>query len=284
MAATTATPLSLENTATAADTASPASQAAFRRPTAWPPRMWHSRPANTPSAASSSARPTMLVTDSVSRGCSAHKRGQQAGPRNLSQQQQSQEVNQGDVDGMQSEIHPVIAGRVRAVAQHRVVEQKRERGERPVESRGDAGIPVFFGEDLPDVGGSHGSYARVLLDGDPVVERETGLKRVGVGQQGGEPQAQQDGQVAPPLEQRCGGADRAQRAAGDAGTGAGPLASLLHASPGTPPRVRASLTARRMAAATASAAATPEHVDVGLRGSPSESAKTVSPSNMVFTG
>ncbi len=54
-------------------------------------------------------------------------------------------------------------------------------------------------------------------------------------------------------------------------------------SPGTPPMVFASFTARRIACATASAAAIPS-VLISARRSPSERAKVVSPSSIVFTG
>jgi hypothetical protein len=54
-------------------------------------------------------------------------------------------------------------------------------------------------------------------------------------------------------------------------------------NPGTPPSVLASLAARRMASARASAAATPRML-ISAWWSPTESANTVSPSNIVFTG
>ena len=60
---------SFENSPTACAAARPASHATLRRPAAEAPFTWHNKPANTPKAASRSARPTILVTDSVSSGC-----------------------------------------------------------------------------------------------------------------------------------------------------------------------------------------------------------------------
>jgi hypothetical protein len=55
------------------------------------------------------------------------------------------------------------------------------------------------------------------------------------------------------------------------------------ASPGTPPKPFASFTARKIACANASAAATPS-ILISPSSDPSESANTTSPSTIVFTG
>src|ERR1039458_2001061 len=71
MAARTTTALSFENSPMVTASARPESHASLRQREAAPPWTWHSRPASTPKPASRSARPTMLVTDSVITGCTA---------------------------------------------------------------------------------------------------------------------------------------------------------------------------------------------------------------------
>ena len=77
-------------------------------------------------------------------------------------QPQRQAVNQQDVAGMQQKIDPVIAAGLVAVAENRVVEEIRERGEGPVEAALAVGPPVGSMKDQPDILRGGCAQARIL--------------------------------------------------------------------------------------------------------------------------
>ena len=96
---------------------------------------------------------------------------------------QPKKVDQHDVVGVEEEIDRVIPVRVGAVAQHRIVEQERERAQRTIE----AGIrrgPILPGQDAVNLHRCDRLNARVLEDDPVVIQQKWSVERVGVSQPG----------------------------------------------------------------------------------------------------
>ena len=94
----------------------------------------------------------------------------------LPHQPQRQSVHQQDVAGMQQEIDPVIAGGLVAVAEDRVVEEIRERGDGPIEAALAVGPPVSLVEDQADVLRGGFANAWILQKQALVVKSEAGAE------------------------------------------------------------------------------------------------------------
>jgi hypothetical protein len=81
---------------------------------------------------------------------------------------------------MQSEIDPVVAGRMSATSKDRVVEEVRERGQRAVNSAHRSLVPIILRQDEIDVVWRGGFDARILQNQRAIVEYEACSKGIGV--------------------------------------------------------------------------------------------------------
>src|ERR1700693_6263000 len=109
-------------------------------------------------------------------------RGDAGGHPKLTNQPQHQKVHQHDVSSMQEEIDPVISSWLILVPENRVVEQIRDGGKGTIESGLARRPPVRVLKNQADV------LSRSLRDPwiskkPLVVERESGLERIGKCQQ-----------------------------------------------------------------------------------------------------
>ena len=78
---------------------------------------------------------------------------------------------------MQNEIDPVIAFRALSVPEHRIVEEKGQNRERPVEPGFDCGPPIAVPEDQSDI--LEGSRVDLFfLQQNAVIERKPRVKLV----------------------------------------------------------------------------------------------------------
>ena len=103
-------------------------------------------------------------------------RRQGKGQRRLAKNQYAQGVYQRDVGSVQNQVHPVIARRVRSVAENRVIHEVRKRGQRTVQIGGGLIYPIAFRKNA--VGVLQGCLVdtRVLQDRRFVVVNKTGIE------------------------------------------------------------------------------------------------------------
>ena len=96
----------------------------------------------------------------------------------------------------------MVAGRVLAAAEDRIVEHQGQRGERPVDAVHEARCGVVLGEDLPDVVRARLVNARVPVDAEGVVQREARLEGVGVHQGSEGAEGEEGKEMGAPAERR----------------------------------------------------------------------------------
>ena len=171
---------------------------------------YSSRPPSTPIPASRSARPTMLVTDSVSTGCTAHSAAVHAAGRHPASRRPSAYTS-STLTACSSEVDPVVAGGVLAVAQSRVVEQVRKRGQRPEQPALPVRPPVGVPEDEVEILRRGRADPRILQNQPAIVHRESRAERVGIHRQRQQAKSHPHQNMAPPLRYRRGGALRLPR-------------------------------------------------------------------------
>jgi hypothetical protein len=93
-------------------------------------------------------------------------------------------IHQQNVDDVQEQVDGVVPGGPVLVAEDRVVEQIRQRRQRPIETAFADRPPVRVLNDQIEVRARRGVDARVLEDQRFVIEREAGAERVCVGEDG----------------------------------------------------------------------------------------------------
>ena len=111
-------------------------------------------------------------------------------------QLECQQVNERGVDPVQQDVDPVVTRGALRVAQHGVVEQVGQRGDGSVEPSLEAWPPVLAAEDQSEVQLVESADARVFQDLELVVEGESGVEGIGVGEQEHGAQGENDKPVA----------------------------------------------------------------------------------------
>jgi len=86
----------------------------------------------------------------------------------------------------------VISAGVGAVAQHRIIEQQRESGDRAIEAVASLGPPVVFSQDEFEIFGGDGLQARILRDDGFGILRQSEAEGIGVRRQRDEQQRRAD--------------------------------------------------------------------------------------------
>ena len=120
----------------------------------------------------------------------------------VGEHRERQAVDEDRVDPVQQQIEHVVAGRVLAATEDRIVEHQGQRGERPVDAVHEARCGVVLGEDLPDVVRARLVNARVPVDAEGVVQREARLEGVGVHQGSEGAEGEEGKEMGAPAERR----------------------------------------------------------------------------------
>ena len=92
----------------------------------------------------------------------------------------------------------MISAGVGAVAQHRIIEQQRESGDRAIEAVASLGPPVVFSQDEFEIFGGDGLQARILRDDGFGILRQSEAEGIGVRRQRDEQQ-----RLIPPSDPRA---------------------------------------------------------------------------------
>jgi hypothetical protein len=174
MTAARTTALSFEKMPTAATAASPACLAAFH--------------VHQQAAKHGQCRQQIGAPDDVRHGFGGERMN---GPHRrdaerdlfLARQSPRQRVRQEDVRHLEHKVNRVIARRPVPVSEHGVVDEIRQRGQRPIQTGLAIRPPVRVLEDEGDVRGRRAVDARVREDQSFVVEREAGVEGIRVGEE-----------------------------------------------------------------------------------------------------
>ena len=83
--------------------------------------------------------------------------------------QYAQQVHERNIHSVQGEIHPMIAGRMRPIAEDGVIQQVGEGGERAIQAIGRAAVPILFSQNEPKVLRRHRLDAGILRNHHGVV-------------------------------------------------------------------------------------------------------------------
>ena len=110
----------------------------------------------------------------------APNRGKGQSWRGFSKNQQAQPICQRNVNLVQREIHPMIAGRTRTIVENCKVEQIGECGEGPVQSRRGADIPIPARQNGPDIRRRCLADPRIIPDHRSTIKYQRALKGIGV--------------------------------------------------------------------------------------------------------
>jgi hypothetical protein len=108
------------------------------------------------------------------------ERGGEEARSRAAQEQQCQFVYQPYVHGVQNEIYNVISRGIRAVPQHRVIEEEGQSRHRAVEAISGLRPPIIFGQDGLDIVRGDRLHACVGGDDGLRVLRQTEAEGIGV--------------------------------------------------------------------------------------------------------
>jgi hypothetical protein len=109
---------------------------------------------------------------------------------------------------MDGEVDGVISGRIRAIAENRIVEKIGEGGEGPVEAGGVMSVPVFLRKDESRIVTGRRLDSRILQDDGGVIERHVRAKRIRIGQDGESDYRQNAPGMRPDIDGRSSGGRR----------------------------------------------------------------------------
>jgi len=96
------------------------------------------------------------------------------------EQAEREQMDEDGIPPVEEDVQHVVAGRAIGVPEHGVVEDVRQRRDRPVETLHRAGPPVVLAEDQAEMPPAGASNPGVLEDDVVVIGREARVERVGV--------------------------------------------------------------------------------------------------------